>query len=230
LSVARDAILFPMPESKVVNFVKDYSRKESGNDRARPGRDPRTSLDASEERKANRAEVLRSAAERAPTACSRNGRGRHGRRSGEEISHEEREDRAAGSSGVTASRSPSSELFELDNAQMENSACSSNISSPSPWSRASAPFSHPPPAARAPDPRGNAATGSGPKSDPRHASDRGVLGATVRIVFITRVRRSAGEALRPRNRPGKPGSAPAADPSSYSRSADDGRRRQGHHG
>ena len=72
-------------------------------------------------------------------------------------------------------------------AAWKTAPASSSISSPSPWSRACAPFSATPRLpARPPDPeRGVLRPDPDGDPPPRHAPDRGVLGATVRIVFIT---------------------------------------------
>jgi len=84
--------------------------------------------------------------------------------------------------------------------------------------------------ARPPIPRGDAATGSGPRSAPRHASDRGVLGATGVSSSSPAIKEAPGEALRPRIVP-EAGFGSCSGPHLRPRDrADDGRRRPGYHG
>jgi len=123
-----------------------------------------------EERKANRAEVLRSAAEPGPERLLEElAEGGMVDASGEEILlTKSGRTVPAGSSDVTDSRRSFFRACSTSTTHRWKTApASSNISSPSPWSRVSAPFSPSPACPHGARSReGIAATGSGPRSAP----------------------------------------------------------------
>lgn len=190
-----------------------------------------------EARKASRSEVLRSATEPAPERLLEElVEGGMVDASGEEILFTKSgEDRARGI--IRRHRLAEvllQNLFDLDNALLENSACQFEHILSEPVVESVCTFlGHPRLPARPPDPeRGVLRPDPDGDPPPRHAPDRVVpRGHGADRLHHPAFEEAPGEALRPRDRSGKPGSPPAAEPFLRTRDRpDDGRRRPGHHG